>query len=102
MLWVRYALLRLKPWVSLREIYAQYLESPGTKAYSNDEARKLFTVFSSVSIKTPLTHGDLLESNVGQRHKGVVLSIVKKIWPRWLIRIVMPNSGLFMLIEAKK
>ena len=102
MLWVRYALLRLKPWVSLREIYAQYLESPGTKAYSNEEARKLFTVFSSVSIKTPLTHGDLLESNVGQRHKGVVLSIVKKIWPRWLIRIVMPNSGLFMLIEAKK
>ena len=34
MLWIRYALLGVKPWLSLREIYACYLKSPGAKAYS--------------------------------------------------------------------
>ncbi|MEP7245911.1 MAG: class I SAM-dependent methyltransferase, partial [Gammaproteobacteria bacterium] len=34
MLWMRYALLRLRPWTSLAHIYSRYLESPGTKAYS--------------------------------------------------------------------
>jgi SAM-dependent methyltransferase len=100
-LWVRYALLRLRPWLTLREIYSQYLESPGTKAYSVTEARRLFSDFNVVKITTPLTHGDLLESNVGQRHRGVLLTLVKKLWPRWFIRRFMANSGLFMLIEAR-
>ena len=52
MLWVRYALLRLRPWITLREIYARYLESPGTKAYSLAEARQLFSEFRDVTIKT--------------------------------------------------
>ena len=102
MLWVRYALLRLRPWITLREIYARYLESLGTKAYSVAEARQLFAEFRDVIIKTPLGHGDLLESNVGQRHRGFLLSMAKKLWPRWFIRRFMPGSGLAMLIEARK
>ena len=102
MLWVRYALLRLKPWLGLREIYARYLESPGTKAYSVGEARQLFSSFSDVTINTPLGHGDLLDSDAGQRHRGFLLSMAKKLWPRWFIRRMMPHSGLFMLIEATK
>lgn len=102
MLWVRYALLRLRPWITLREIYARYLESPGTKAYSVAEARQLFSGFRDVTIKTPLGHGDLLESNVGQRHRGPLLTVAKKLWPRWFIRRFMPDSGLSMLIEARK
>ena len=102
MLWVRYALLRLRPWITLREIYARYLESPGTKAYSVTEARQLFSDFKDVIIKTPLGHGDLLESNVGQRHRGFLLSMAKKLWPRWFIRRFMPKSGLSMLIESRK
>ena len=102
MLWIRYALLGLRPWSTLREIYSKYLESPGTKAYSIAEARRLFSAFIDIAITTPLGHGDLLESNVGQRHRGVLLTLVKKIWPRWFIRLFMPNSGLTMLIEAKK
>ena len=102
MLWVRYALLRLRPWITLREIYARYLESPGTKAYSVAEARHLFSEFRDVIIKTPLGHGDLLESKVGQRHRGFLLPMAKKLWPRWFIRRFMPNSGLSMLIEARK
>lgn len=102
MLWVRYALLGLKPFTSLSEIYSRYLESPGTKAYSVDEAMGLFSSFSRVSIRTVLTHGDLLESAAGQRHEGLALDIARKIWPRKLIRRFLPNSGLFMLVDAVK
>ncbi len=101
MLWVRYALLRFQPWLTLRYIYSHYLESPGTKAYSVDEAKLLFSAFSEVSIKTILTHGDLLESSAGQRHQGFLLILARRVWPRRLIRRLFPNAGLFMLIQAK-
>ncbi len=102
MLWLRYALLAGRPWRRLRSIYAEHLESPGTKAYSYAEARQLFAQFTDVKIATPLAHGDLLESNVGQRHRGITLTLAKALWPRWFIRRFMPSAGLFMLIEARK
>ena len=102
MLWVRYALLRLRPWLSLRDVYARYLESPGTKAYTVREAKHLFSQFRSVEVATVLTHGDLLESQAGQRHNGLVLSIARRIWPREALRRFAPNLGLFMLIRATK
>ena len=102
MLWIRYALLRMQPWLSLSTIFARHLESPGTKAYSIREARQLFSAFREVTIHTVLTHGDLLESEAGQRHRGVILSLARRIWPRFLFRHLMPGHGLFMLIEARK
>ena len=102
MLWVRYALLRGRVWTSLGEIYATYLESPGTKAYTLAEARELFRGFTRVEIDTVLTHGDLLSSSAGQRHQGVLLSLARVVWPRWLIRRLFPKLGLFMLITAVK
>jgi hypothetical protein len=102
MLWLRYALLAGRPWCSLRRIYAEHLESPGTKAYSCSEARQLFTHFTDLKISTPLTHGDLLESDVGQRHRGIALTLAKALWPRWFIRRFLPRAGLFMLIDARK
>jgi hypothetical protein len=44
----------------------------------------------------------LLEGAVGQRHSGIFLTIAKKMWPRWLLRRIAKNHGLFLLIEAKK
>ncbi|CAM8625120.1 SmtA SAM-dependent methyltransferases [Burkholderiales bacterium] len=102
MLWLRYALLAGKPWRSLRSVYAEHLESPGTKAYSIAEARQLFAEFTDVRISTPLGHGDLLESDVGQRHRGLALTLAKKLWPRWFIRHFLPGAGLGMMIEARK
>jgi SAM-dependent methyltransferase len=102
MLWLRYALFMGRPWYSLKRIYSTYLESPGTKAYSIPDAYRLFSAFSKVQIKTVLTHGDLLESEAGQRHAGLLLRVARRIWPRRLIRHFLPNSGLFMLIEANK
>lgn len=102
MLWLRYALFSGRPLRSLRYIYANYLESPGTKAYSINEAHRLFSKFRDVKIQTLLTHGDLLESNAGQRHKGLFLSLARQIWPRSFVRRVLKNYGLCMLIEARK
>jgi ubiquinone/menaquinone biosynthesis C-methylase UbiE len=102
MLWIRYALLRLRPWMSLTDIYARYLESPGTKAYSPDQARRMFASFSDVQICTRLTHGDLLESAAGQRHGGALLALARAFWPRRLLRRYARSHGLFMLIRAVK
>jgi SAM-dependent methyltransferase len=102
MLWTRYALLRLRPWMTLTDIYARYLESPGTKAYTVSEAQVLFGSFQSVLIKTSLTHGDLLESAAGQRHKGRLLALARRIWPRNLLRKYASAHGLFMLVQATK
>lgn len=102
MLWLRYGLGTLRPWRNLTEIYAQHLESPGTKAYTRAETRAMFSGFSSISINTPLSHADLLTSDVGQRHRGMVLKLAKLFWPRWLIRRLLPAHGLGMMIDLKK
>ena len=102
MLWVRFALLRLRPWLSLTRIYCAHLESPGTKAYTVEEARRMFAAFTRVHVTTVLTHGDLLESGAGQRHRGFLLSAARRLWPRALLRKIAPGHGLFMLITAVK
>ena len=102
MLWIRYALLAGRPGLTLAHIYAEHLESPGTKAYTVDEASALFKRFGRVKIDTVLTHGDLLSSNAGQRHRGPLLRIARMIWPRRLIRALMPRHGLFLLAHATK
>ena len=102
MLWIRYALLSLRPFTSLARIAADHLESPGTKAYTVGEARQLFATFRHVRVETVLTHGDLLSSAAGQRHEGVALAIARRIWPRRLLRTCCPSRGLFLLVWAVK
>lgn len=102
MLWIRYALLNFKPWLTLNEIYSEYLESPGTKAYSISQAKKMFSNFKDIKITTLLSPHDLLESDAGQRHRGFILKMAYKIWPRFFLRYFFKNFGLTMLITAKK
>lgn len=102
MLWSRYALMKGKPWMSLTEIYDRYLESSGTKAYTISQAKQLMGSFENLRIWTELTHGDLLSSQAGQRHTGLLLRIARAIWPRWVIQKLFPKAGLFMLIEGSK
>jgi ubiquinone/menaquinone biosynthesis C-methylase UbiE len=102
MLWFRYALVVGRPFRTLASVYAEHLESPGTKAYTVAEAKQLFTSFSDVRIDTVLTHGDLLSSAAGQRHKGTLLTVARKLFPRRLVRWLLPKHGLFMLITATK
>jgi ubiquinone/menaquinone biosynthesis C-methylase UbiE len=102
MLWLRYALAAGRPLTSLATIYATYLESPGTKAYTESEARDLFARFAHVAVRIELSHGDLLSSQAGQRHEGPLLAAARRLWPRWLLGRIARRNGLFMLIEATK
>lgn len=102
MLWLRYALARGKPRTSLAAIYAQHLESPGTKAYTVDQARFLFKDFEVIAAHTELTHADLLTSAVGQGHRGAALGLAQRIWPRRLIKRFFVTHGLFLLVHARK
>src|SRR6266542_5547832 len=102
MLWLRYGLLAGKPWRSLAEIYASHLESPGTKAYTMEEAQAMFRQFSRVRTETIISFGDLLQGAVGQQHRGWMLSVARLLWPRRLIARLFPSHGLYLLIEAAK
>jgi SAM-dependent methyltransferase len=102
MLWVRYGLLCGRPWRSRADIFAEHLESPGTQAFSVEQARAMCSKFESTSITTRLTHADLLTSGAGRRHEGVLLDVARRVWPRRLIQRWFPQSGAFMLITATK
>lgn len=102
MLWLRYGLMSLRPYRTLNYIYHNYLESPGTKAYTIKEAKELFLKFNIKSIKSQLGHGDLLTSQAGQRHKGFFLSFARFIWPRWFFKRYMKGFGLALLLTVEK
>jgi SAM-dependent methyltransferase len=102
MLWIRYALLRGRPWTGLKKIYSERLESPGTKTYSRSEAAALFAGAAGVNCRIELTHGDLLASGAGQRHQGMLLNIARKLWPRWFFRRFAQSFGLFLLVSGRK
>jgi SAM-dependent methyltransferase len=102
MLWARYGLLRAQPWRPLRAIYAEHLESPGTRAFSVEQARALCSRFESVLVTPVLTHADLLSSEVGQRHRGALLAVARRLWPRRVIRRWFSEHGAFLLITATK
>lgn len=56
--WFRRALLSGMPFRSVSDVLAHHLESPGTKAYTQGELRKMFSAFSNVEIRRFLTPYD--------------------------------------------
>jgi len=104
MLWIRYGLMKFNPFISLADIYSNYLESPGTKAYTINEAEELARKFSKVECKVQQSHGDLLEGNVGARHRGIFLTVAKIAYPRRFIKMISKvfPFGLCLLITLKK
>jgi ubiquinone/menaquinone biosynthesis C-methylase UbiE len=102
MLWLRYALLAGKPWRTFTDVLAHHLESPGTKAYTVAETREMTRAFSGVDIRPYLSFGDLLQGEVGQRHRGPLLRVAKALWPRPLIRATMGRFGMQLFITAVK
>jgi SAM-dependent methyltransferase len=102
MLWLRYALAVGRPWLTLTELYARYLESPGTKAYTLEEARSLFSGFADIGLRSELSPGDLLLGATGQRHGGVLLDWARRLTPRRAVRQLLPGFGLHLMIEARR
>ncbi len=104
MLWVLYALFKGRPFRSLNEIYATWLESPGTKAYSVNEGKDLTKLFRKSDISVQLCFSDLLEGEVGARHKGFLLTVAKALYPRSLIKMLAKifPIGLYLMITVHK
>jgi ubiquinone/menaquinone biosynthesis C-methylase UbiE len=101
-LWTRYALLRGRLFRSLDDVYSEHMESPGTKAYTPAEARRMLSDFADVKVTVKLSFGDLLMGESGQRHRGPLLSVAKALWPRPLIRAFGERLGSMLLIDAHK
>ena len=56
--WLRWALARGRPWLTVSHVLATRLESPGTRAYTAREVEALFGAFSRVSIVRRVTPYD--------------------------------------------
>ncbi len=87
-LYVRHGLLKGRPFRSFSSVLAQFNESPGTKAYTSGELKRMFQSFSEVKIKPdPFAP------------KSRVLGKIKMPW----LGTILPDSlGFWMLAEAVK
>lgn len=101
-LWLRYALLSGAFHRTMDEVYRDHLESPGTKAYSLDEAMQLFSQFHEKSIRPQLSFADMMEGSAGAGHNQRLIVLSRKVWPRWIISRYLSRYGLYLLVEAVK
>ena len=92
MLGVRFALPTGRPLRALEDVYAEHLESLGTKASTVPDVVQMLTGFSSLQTRIQLSFGDLLEGVVGQRHQGWLLKTAKQIYPRELVKRHLSKS----------
>jgi len=104
MLWLRYGLFLGRPLRAMDDIYFHHLESPGTKAYRPEAAIRMMSAvgFSDVACRIQLSHGDLLEGQIGAHHQAWLVRAAKSFWPRGLLRRTAAQYGLYLLIEARK
>jgi ubiquinone/menaquinone biosynthesis C-methylase UbiE len=82
--WIKFALLKLKPWKSFKNVLYNHVESIGTKAYTVSEVEGLFANFRNLSITPLLTAGDTNRL------------------PQWLISCLPNSIGWFLGIRATK
>ncbi len=87
--YLRYGVGRARPWASVSRLIADHIESPGTRAFSVTEVRRLFRRFEELSIQPVVTAYDL---RVARR----------RFAPRWLRCLVPSGVGWFLLIRARK
>lgn len=87
--WIVHALLRGRPWRTLREVIAHHIESPGTRAYSIREARQMFATLANVTVTPVVTPYD------ARIARGRYL-------PAWLRRLIPRRLGWFLVVEGRK
>ena len=86
--WLRYAALRGRLGMSVREAIATHMESPGTQAYTAAEAAALFPV-PDVHVATRITAYDL---RVGRR----------RFLPTWTWSLAPSSLGWFHIVGGTK
>jgi ubiquinone/menaquinone biosynthesis C-methylase UbiE len=99
MLWLRYGIMGGK---TLRQSVYDYLESPGTKTYTQPEANALLDGFEAITMRQVFSPGDLLLNQPSTRYQKPIYRLVWKLFPRGLARRFGRSWGLFLLISARK
>ena len=89
--YLKFALLKGKPFRSFADVIAHHVESPGTQALIPEEAQALLAGFKVLRLETRLTPYDRLE---GSRSGHLC--------PRFLVDALGDRFGWFMLIRAVK
>ena len=104
MLYVRYGLLGARWRMSMKEAVYDYLESPGTKSYTVEEAQTLLLLagLTPVSVAPKLTFGDLLMMKPNARYRSPLAKLAWRSYPRWLVRMLGDGYGLGLLLHAIK
>jgi ubiquinone/menaquinone biosynthesis C-methylase UbiE len=104
MLYLAHGLAKGRPALGLRKAIFDYLESPGTKAYTLAEGRSLAAQagFKLIEASTRLGPGDLLQIKPSRRYQGFVPRLAWALYPRPLVRLLGDRFGLYLLIEARK
>jgi ubiquinone/menaquinone biosynthesis C-methylase UbiE len=83
-LWIKFALLRGRPWRSVSDLVASHMESPGTKSYTASEVKALFSSFTSCETRALLTPYD------------------SNRLPAWIVPWLPDKWGWFISIKAEK
>jgi hypothetical protein len=83
-LWLKHGLGRLQPTRDLASIVSEHMESPGTKAYTVPELRRMFRRFASVRLERIVTPYD------------------RSRLPRPLARVLPSRFGWFIAIVARR
>ncbi|MCA1602873.1 MAG: class I SAM-dependent methyltransferase, partial [Acidobacteria bacterium] len=103
-LYLRYGLARGRFGKTMKTAIFEKLESPGTKAYTGTEAEQLISSlgFGNLKLTTKLGPGDLLLIKPSAKYQTRLFKLIWQIYPRWLIRMLGDQFGLYLLIEAEK
>jgi ubiquinone/menaquinone biosynthesis C-methylase UbiE len=99
MLWLHYGVFR---GASQRECVYHHLESPGTKCFTKAEVRSLLKDFNEVRLDVAFSPGDLLLNRPSARFQSRVYRLVWKLYPRTVVRLLLPKLGLCLLVSAVK
>jgi hypothetical protein len=81
--WVRHALLAGRPFRSVADVLAHHMESPGTKAYTKRELRRLFAATDDLRLDKVVTPYD-------RRVAGGLAAVSGR------------RLGLFLVVRARK
>jgi len=88
-MYLMFGLCSFKPFRRIDDILANHHESLGTKAYSVDEARQMFSIFRDLQIKVFITSYDLRFTR--NRH-----------FPWWVGKLIPERFGWNMVIRGYK
>jgi ubiquinone/menaquinone biosynthesis C-methylase UbiE len=104
MMYLRCGLARGKFNLTMKEAIYADLESPGTKAYTVDEARDILVEagFEHITAWAKLGPGDLLTIKPSVKYRAQIYRLAWRLYPRWVVRLIGDRYGLGLLIEAKK